>query len=522
MLVKGQIRGNIGWLIGHLSSMENNESVSVLDSNIGDDISHTLTCIGLMHGSDKRCVLHAKIALEPEKASTLTDENWKKILNQYIKFYNLENHAYTAIIHEKDNRKHLHIVVSAKDFNGKRFNDWQIFKRNMACQRVICEALPKLNLKPAQRGQDAEGKPKARSRLSDSDYRRESTNKPPEGLSADDVARRLSNTWKSTADLNGQERAAEFQGRLAKNGFALVNGNRGPGVVHKDDPTTFHHLGRRLGMTTKETKPLVVGLRLTEFDLSKRIDSNLLLDEQTRLARDTREKAQKRAKTEALGLEKARQAKLAQQAQEDEYKRIMREELRKTRKTQCAQAIDGHNAINMIRLNSEPKRKYTNQTMFNTLIKHDIKSHGVWKFPLDNSDRFTLKDTRETVAIYPDRISIHTRQIPHQKPSSDLAIKAMFQAAKLKEWKTISITGTDEFRKRSAVEAVNQGFKLADGDLQGHVDELREKANAESERKLSELMKKAWDDLQKQKEQEKIEERRQQMQSRNYTGPRFR
>lgn len=264
MLVKGQIRGNTKWLANHLMRTDTNENVRMLSSNCGPDVYRCLRNMKIMHGSDFRNILHAKIA--PEHGKELSDKDWRDIRDEYCKFYGLENHACVMVIHKKNAESHAHLVYSARDYNGKLFKDSHIFKRNLSCQTAICERLPHLGLVPAQRGRDSEGGRIGYSRKCDADHVRENNRGHAPGLSADEVALRVSNVWKSVQSLESPTmRAAKFQNGLLLAGFAIVNGDKGPGIVHKDDLTTFHPLGRRLGVKVAEARKMTAGLALLPF-----------------------------------------------------------------------------------------------------------------------------------------------------------------------------------------------------------------------------------------------------------------
>lgn len=102
-----------------------------------------------------------------------------------------------------------------------------------------------------------------------------------------------------------------------------------------------------------------------------------------------------------------------------------------------------------------------------------LEKSGVWKSLVDDSWRFRIAGTNETVAIYPTRITIHTRPAPSR--SSDAAIEALIETAKTQNWIGIKLFGDEEFRKRAAIKADQHGLKLSDPDLQKYVDEQKAK-----------------------------------------------
>jgi len=443
MIVKGQVRGNTQWLANHLTSDINNESVTILSSSVDGNIHQCLEKMQILHGSDSRCVLHGKIAVEPDKATQLGKQDWQTIFDQYIKFYKLEDHANIAVLHEKNGRYHMHVVSSVKDYNGKRFNDWQIFKRNMACQKVICENLPNLGLSPAQRGQDQRGNPKAKSRKSDSDHLRETANPPKPGLSADEVAQELGRIVNSVSvEQDPVIRAAKIQGKLAANGFSMVMGKRGPGVIHIDDPLTFHHLGRRLGWKAKETEIITIGLTLPDFVDAKN-NSNEVCETQL-------EKARKAIKIQPEGKVESKQLPVIK-------KNIVNDEL-PYKYNGCTPIVKSFDAL-----------IYERVKLKQYLEKEGFPTSGVWQSKNGNYDIFNLKNSNETISVYKNKISI---QNPSKSIASDDSIKAMIATAKTKGWNKISLTGSLEFRQRSADLAFEAGLTVGDTDL---IDYLKNK-----------------------------------------------
>jgi len=397
MIVKGQLRGDVKQLADHLVRTDTNESVTVISGNMNGNIHDVLDTMKLMHGSDKRNVLHAKIAVEPDKAKNLTEGDWKKIFKEYIRFNHLENHGHIGLIHVKNGIGHGHMAFTARDFDGKLFNDYKIFKRNISCQIAICDRLKNLDLKPAQIGVDQFGNKMERRKKTDTDFRKEVDRPAPKGASADDVAQRILKIWQKTAQFQDTtQRGAMFQNGLQRYGFALVEGQRGPGIINLAEPNTFHLLSRRLGIKAGEARKLVVGLKLTTFEQAKQQDVSKLICTQHETTTQTWDWAAARIerlqKIEAF----SRQRRMESRRQE-RLQRLHNAELSK---------LDSCYGSPIKETNQEETQAVS---LHRHLKSMGLEKSGIWKSPVDQSWRFHVSGTRETVSIHPDRIVVHGR-----------------------------------------------------------------------------------------------------------------
>lgn len=456
MLVKGQLRGDTKLLAEHLARTDTNESVSVISANMAGTIQSVLETMRCMHGSDKRSVLHAKISVEPSVAKNLTQKDWNKIIREYIKYYKLEAHGYIAVQHVKNGNPHLHLVFTARDFEKKLFNDYKIFKRNISCQIAICKNLPELNMKPARIGVDQFGKTMKKRMKTDADFRREVDRPAPPGATAEDVAKRILKIWEKTECFEAVQRVAMFQAGLQKSGFALVMGKRGPGIIKDNDPSTFNLLSRRLGVKAAIAQKLVSGLELPALDdVKKNQNIEELISSQHENTRKLFYEAEEKIK-------KARDIRIARN------KRVRGKLVSdfEISKMNCACGTSARSA-------QSPSTKTFSDDEIKAAKLHlhlkelGLEKSGVWKCSIDASWRFHVRGTGETVAIHPNRISIHSRPAP--SPASDDAIRAMIEAAKSKGWTSIKFTGDEDFRKRAALEADKAGIRISDADLRKFV-----------------------------------------------------
>jgi hypothetical protein len=466
MLVKGQLRGDAKKLADHLVRTDTNENVEIISGNMTGTIHEVMETMKLMHGSDKRNVLHAKIAVEPNRAKILTKADWKKIIKEYIAFYKLENHGYIAVQHMKNGHAHMHLVFTARDFDKKLFNDYKIFKRNITCQIAICNKLKDLDLKPAQIGVDQFGNKMPRRKKTDADFRKEVDRPSPKGLSADDVILRINSIWQKTAQFHDTaQRGAMFQNGLQRFGFALVEGQRGPGIINLAEPNSFHLLSRRLGIKTAEARKLVIGLKLPSLDEAKQRNVSKLITTQHETTTQTWFQAEARIerlqKIEAFSRQRRMEARRQQRLH-----RLHNAELSKLDSAYGSPNNEEMQAVSLHR----------------HLKSMGLEKSGIWKSSVDQSWRFHVSATRETICIHSDRIVIHGRSNPQM--TSEQAIQAMIETAKAKGWKTMTFFGSSDFRKRAAIEADRNGIKLHDSDLKKYVEERNARIQAKHDKEF--------------------------------------
>lgn len=88
------------------------------------------------------------ISLNPSPKDHLTDEQLERIAREYLKKLGYGNQPYIIYKHEDIGRPHLHILTTCINEQGRKINDFQIWKRSWS----ICRYLErKYNLHPAEK-----------------------------------------------------------------------------------------------------------------------------------------------------------------------------------------------------------------------------------------------------------------------------------------------------------------------------------------------------------------------------------
>lgn len=457
LLIKGQVRGNAEWLGSHLSSAENNEQISVIGS-VGiansTDIRAAMHELRAMHGNDKRCFFHAKINISTDKCDELKPNDWQQIAAHHARRLGLENNARMLVLHKKNGRTHLHIAYCTRSLSGKLWRDSNVFQRNLGIQFAIAkEDMPHLGLSGQEPGKASKPdgpRPQPR-RKTDADFARESGRGAR--IDADRVAADASAAWKAAQAEPAARRGLRLVEELARRGYAVVEGRRGPGIVHRDEPSVFHSLARRAGQRVGEVRAVLSGIELPAFDEATKVRAN-----------DLRKRQGVDAAQRGLQQDRTRQ-----------------------RRTGRVATIEGalpsaspyppppgdkrrNHARN--RWIAETSLQQAQTTVFHAA---EFLSSPVY-LGRDGIHRARLL-TGETLRIEADRISVHTRPAP--SASSPEAARAVVAAGLDKGWTCVHLNGPDAFRTEAAREAARRGIQVADADLREIWTQERERIEIE-------------------------------------------
>ena len=88
------------------------------------------------------------ISLNPSPKDNLSDEQLERIAREYLKKLGYGNQPYIIYKHEDIGRPHLHILTNCINEQGRKINDFQIWKRSWS----ICRHLErKYGLHPAEK-----------------------------------------------------------------------------------------------------------------------------------------------------------------------------------------------------------------------------------------------------------------------------------------------------------------------------------------------------------------------------------
>lgn len=110
------------------------------------------------------------ISLNPSPKDHLTDEQLERIAREYLKKLGYGNQPYIIYKHEDIGRPHLHILTTCINEQGRKINDFQIWKRSWS----ICRYLErKYNLHPAEKQDYAYRQPLSAVNYKASDLKRQ-------------------------------------------------------------------------------------------------------------------------------------------------------------------------------------------------------------------------------------------------------------------------------------------------------------------------------------------------------------
>lgn len=442
MLVKAQLRGDVGGLARHLTSPRN-EVVKVLGTvnTCRTDITGALHEMRLQSGTDARCVLHVKLNPDPSVADMMTDDQWRTLANHHRSCAGLDAHSEILVLHRKNGRTHAHVVAGARNLvTGRKYRDWGIYKRNVAIQRRLCELMPELGMMPAQRGKGAVepgGVPGeiAKRLVAGPDFEQD-IHAAPEWTAAT-VAEFLGSIWTSDDPIS-------FVGAAAARGVVIAAGDRSVVAIAPDG--NVHSLPRRLALSNKEVCAALKGVSLPGH-------------------RNVRGTAWARKRNvEKAAADQQRGAKL-----------ILEPRRRRIRREQTVTSIEA-GLPTVIEAPIDRKAPSIAESGWlrldppeeegNLILGEDFSpwlASAAVRIGRNGIARAHLI-TGETLRMRTGRISIHHRPALTAGISED-AIVAAVTAGREWGWHEMCFSGPQEFRERAAVEAARQEIEVGDLDL---------------------------------------------------------
>lgn len=403
IMVMGQVRGQANWLACHLARTDTNEAVELIGVTnlISEDIAGAMAEIRVRHGRDRRCCLHAKIAIEPTTSNLVSIADWCRIARLHAKALGLESQSCLMVLHQKCGRAHLHLVYSVRGWR-----DSHIFKRNVGVQFAIAQdplLKERYGLEGQLPGHDALGRKLTGQRP-----------KPPAQHQQHDPRPHLAGVFELALAMEQDPsgRAEWIAGRLVGLGWLLVQGTRTIGVVPIASPSEFHPLRRRVSLTAEQFKEL----GLSKLELLKLADLRKLPADAIR-----------RRTARAVALAKAR-AGLPQ--------------------------IRSHQDVADWRVQKSAEHGYFLAPEVARLL-----TTPVWPC---RDGTYRAKIGLDLLRFETERLSVQTKPVA---PASNLAIFALILEAKARGWASITLTGAAEFRQRAAFVAGRLGLGVADEDL---------------------------------------------------------
>lgn len=436
MQVKGQVR-QANHLANHLLNADNNEEIRTLGGfNLVDpyDIHDSVEAMRATAGTNLRSVLHLKINPEPDIARKMTDDDWHLSASIVVNELGLEQHQVAMVLHTKNDRPHLHIAVGMSNLDtDHKYRDFKQFRKNERCQRQIIAKMPHLGATECRRGHNVSGNPRPGYQRSGHDYEQELRT----GISAAQVEFDLRGIWQKT-----KNNAELFRAVSAERGLILARGDKA--IVVIDQSGGIHGLGRRLGLKKREVEDAFADLDLpAAADVrghhSTRPDN--LTAAQARARRPARRHA------EALRHDEESPGVAAGLWSDADHRAWGRRQFLRRRARELGLEID----------------------------KVPDAVTGVFRGK-DGLTRLHLSNTRETIRVTPERVTIHSRG----PGLSDPAIAAMLDVAQAQGWQSVTLTGPRDYQLRAAREAARRGIPVCNPDLQELWAQERGRVNASS------------------------------------------
>lgn len=258
MILKGSQRGGAQALALHLLNEADNDHVEIhaINGFMANDVEGALQEIHAISRATRSKQFIFSLSLSPPQDALVSDQDFEDAINQAMERLGLSGQPHVIIFHEKNARRHCHVVISRIDTVQMKAINLPFFKDR------LCELSRELYL---THGWDL---PKGHEDKLQADPLNHS-------LEEDQVAKRakrdpklvkaaLQNCWAQSDSKSG------FEAALREQGFILCRGDR-RGFVAIDRDGNIYSLSRWLGVKSKELK-------------ARLGDPNLLPDAETALA----------------------------------------------------------------------------------------------------------------------------------------------------------------------------------------------------------------------------------------------
>ncbi len=257
MIIKGSSRGgdaaDVRRLAVHLLDGSANEQVRIVQ--LRDCAATTLPAAldemrAISLGTKtRRCLYHASINLAPSEAADM-GAHWNAAVAELERGLGLVGHQRAVVIHCKQGRKHVHIVwCRVHPITLKTASDSWSYRVHERVARSLEQQLGLQQVTGVHTRPTGAPRPVARLR------HREKQAADRTGVSVDEVRATVQSAWTNTTT------AAELKIVLAQQGYRLERGSKT--IIVIDPAGTPHALARRLGI-----KVALVRARLTDLDLA--------------------------------------------------------------------------------------------------------------------------------------------------------------------------------------------------------------------------------------------------------------
>jgi len=239
MILKAKERGDGGQLARYLLAMRDNEHVELVEvaGFVSDDL------LDALHEADAiargtRCKNYLfSMSLNPPEGAYVETEVFEKTADLIGKKLGLENQPLAIVFHEKDGRRHAHVVWSRIDTEKMRAINLPHYKTKL---RDVSRALY------LEHGWDMPRGLQDRSLRDPLNFSREEWQQARRaGVDPREIKAALQDAWKHS------DNRTSFEAALKERGFWLAKGDR-RGFVALDYRGEVYSLSRYVGVKTKE------------------------------------------------------------------------------------------------------------------------------------------------------------------------------------------------------------------------------------------------------------------------------
>lgn len=144
MIIKGKSRGNGKHLARYLLHSSENEKIEVLERDIYAAGNFEAIADLDFHpsGRSKKTLYHAQINPQEHEAANMNKQGWLLSVDLLAKELGFENQDRVVVMHEKDGRKHVHVVWERFDLEkGRLISDSHNYRAHERAARAIEQQL---------------------------------------------------------------------------------------------------------------------------------------------------------------------------------------------------------------------------------------------------------------------------------------------------------------------------------------------------------------------------------------------
>lgn len=135
MKVKVKAGGGMRGLIAYLTK-DDSEFLAGTQPTPKDFLRETAS-LRELRPDCKKPVLHFSLSQPAGKENRMTDEQWQKAAQKFLKKMGLENHSYYAVRHNDTDHDHIHLTVNKIGFDGKLWDtDKSAMRAMAACTEI--------------------------------------------------------------------------------------------------------------------------------------------------------------------------------------------------------------------------------------------------------------------------------------------------------------------------------------------------------------------------------------------------